>query len=306
MKSDELSQVSRRHSYRRYGTDSDPQAGQSTPSKPLRSSPLATPIEAKPNPLEAVPTTRMSYSPRQETAEGLGIRRPVPQPSTSAPSRPGLYTAERRRGLSTASSKTPIRETSSPSSSLVGDAGTDRMRPRGDKRMTDEQERAAQEVAFERDYVVVEKKQVEVNAFADQMALYPQQSMSPKSGQIVRRATQQGVPTSTTGAIPTQPSRNLQIAQGRTDHYRQSSYDKALAGSPGSTTSAISKAIQDASLRLFGFKYTPPLISRGHSPPPDLQPLPGLPNTVYAPWAHRGREAERGAGRRGHPCSAMH
>ena len=40
--------------------------------------------------------------------------------------------------------------------------------------MQDERERAAQDVAFERDYVLVEKRAVEVNAFADEMAANPQ------------------------------------------------------------------------------------------------------------------------------------
>ena len=294
VRSDEPLSTPRRHSFRRYGTDQETTAGQSVPTKPLRSSPLATPTEAKPNPLEAVPTSRMSYSPRQETTEGLGIRRPVPQASTSAPARPILQTAERRRGLSTTSAKTPIRENASPSSSLVGETGAGRARPRNERHMTDEQERAAQEVAFERDYVVVEKKQVEVNAFADQMALYPQQqlSLSPRSGQIVRRATQHGAPSSTASASP--PSRALQIAQGRGDHYRSSSYDKSVAGSPGSTTSAISKAIQDASLRLFGFKYTPPLIGRGHSPPQIYSPFPAYP-TPSAPVGLIGDGKQSGA-----------
>ncbi|KAH8895127.1 Serine/threonine-protein kinase ATG1 [Thozetella sp. PMI_491] len=281
IKTDEPLPPSRRHSFRRYGPDQDAsQASQPGSAKPLRSSPLATPIEAKPNPLEQPATTgRMSYSPRQETAEGLGIRRPVPQSSTSAPTRPMMYT-ERRRGLSNASTRTPIRENPSPASSQHADGG--RYRRPGERRAADEQERAAQDVAFERDYVVVEKRQVEVNAFADQMALYPQQATSPKSGAIVRRATQQGAPTSTTGAVPSPPSRNLQIAPGRADHYRQGSYDRTIAGSPSSTTSAISKAIQDASLRLFGFRYTPPLLGRGHSPPQMYSAFPAYP-TPSAP-----------------------
>ena len=67
----------------------------------------------------------------------------------------------------------------------------------------------------------------------------------------------------------------MQIAQGRQrpDHQRQTSYDK-LSGSPLSTTSAISKAIQGASLRLFG--YTPPLL-KGQSPPQLYSPFPAYP-----------------------------
>jgi serine/threonine-protein kinase ULK/ATG1 len=153
--------------------------------------------------------------------------------------------------------------------------------------LAEAQEKAAQDVAFERDYVVVEKKHVEVNAFADEMAAYPsmgdqRQSLSPKSGQMVRRATQQGNPASTTGAVPTPQSRAIQVAQSRPDHHRQGSYDKTLSASPGSATSVISKAIQDASLRLFGFKYTPQLLGKGTSPPQLYSPFPAYP-TPAAP-----------------------
>jgi serine/threonine-protein kinase ULK/ATG1 len=145
-----------------------------------------------------------------------------------------------------------------------------------------EEERAAQDIAFERDYVLVDKKHLEVNALADQISMYPQQPPSPKGRQIIRRQTQQGTPTSTTGAVPSPPSRNMQIAQGRNEHFRQGSYDKTLSSSPGSATSVISKAIQDASLRLFGFKYAPHILGKGHSPPQMYNPFPAYP-TPAAP-----------------------
>ncbi|KXX79014.1 Serine/threonine-protein kinase ATG1 [Madurella mycetomatis] len=251
---DEVSAPSRKPSLRRSPVE---QEGVPLSPKPRRSSPLATPIEPKPNPLEQVPASRehMSYSPRQETGEGLGIRRPAVQPSTSAPTRPISY-VDRSRRYSNASLRANIREPQSPSKPLT------------------EEEKAAQEVAFERDYIFIDKTAVEVNALADQISMYPQQSQPPKSGQIVRRATQQGNPTSTTGAVPSHPSRNH---QNRNDHYRQGSYDKTLSSSPGSTKSVISKAIQDASLRLFGFKYSPHLLSKGQSPPQIYSPFPAYP-----------------------------
>jgi serine/threonine-protein kinase ULK/ATG1 len=144
----------------------------------------------------------------------------------------------------------------------------------------DEGEKAAQDIAFERDYVVVEKKHVEVNAFADELAAKGAQGLSSRTGQIVRRATQQGAPTSITGAVPASPSNALQIAQGRPrpEHQRRGSYDRNMAGSPNSTTSVISKAIQDASLRLFGFKYPSHMIGKGTSPPHHLySPFPAYP-----------------------------
>jgi len=131
---------------------------------------------------------------------------------------------------------------------------------------------------FERDYVVVERRHVEVNALADELAANEKlagQVSGPRSAQMVRRSTQQGAPTSTTGAIPTPASRTALVAQGRAGHDRTSSYEKTLSASPSSASSAISKAIQDASLRLFGFKVAP-VRGKGHSPP-TYQPFPAYP-----------------------------
>ncbi|KAK5653103.1 hypothetical protein OQA88_9201 [Cercophora sp. LCS_1] len=256
----------RHEGHRDYGTPPSPRP-------PRRSSPLATPIEAKPNPMEQVQvanTGRLSYSPRQEPGEGLGIRRPTVQPSTSAPVQSSYI--DRRRRYSGVSVKTPIREAQSPTSSTYrGKAG----------KPLSEEDRAAQDVAFERDYVVVDKKHLEVNALADQISMYPQNPQSPKAGQVVRRATQQGHPTSTSGAVPA-PSRGMQITQTRNDQARPGSYEKALSNSPRQTGSVISKAIQDASLRLFGFKYAPHLFAKGQSPPHIYNPFPTYP-TPAAP-----------------------
>ncbi|KAK3333547.1 hypothetical protein B0T19DRAFT_354446 [Cercophora scortea] len=290
-KTDEPIMSSRRHSFRRYNTDQN-----NEPSIPLspqqrRSSPLATPTEAKSNPLEQVPGSRdrTGYSPRQETAEGLGIRRPTVQPSTSAPVRPASY-ADQRRRLSNASLRNPMRDAPSPSSSFLDDSVRNRQRGRTTMPLAEaptmpltEEERAAQDVAFERDYVVVDKKHLEVNALADQIS--QQQPQSPQSRQTARRAAHQG---NSGGPVPSPPSRNLQLTQGRNDHYRQGSYDKTLSSSPGSTTSVISKAIQDASLRLFGFKYAPHLLGKGQSPPQIYSPFPAYP----APTANAGLIAD--------------
>lgn len=156
------------------------------------------------------------------------------------------------------------------------------------KQQEKERERAAQDIAFERDYVVVEKKAVEVNALADELDASPRlnrttlpAAMSPRSGAIIRRPTTQGAPTSTTGA-PTSTSRAVQIASGRRPdvlHHRQNSYERRYGPSPGSTTSAISKALNMASGRLFGVGFSPPvsLIRGGRSPPVGYSPFPTYP-----------------------------
>lgn len=152
-----------------------------------------------------------------------------------------------------------------------------------------DQERAAQDIAFERDYVMVEKRAVEMNAFADMLAASPKiqrgarQNLSPQSGAIARRATASGVSTSTSGA-QNPSSKAVQIASGKTRpdvlHHRQSSFERRYGPSPNSASSAISKALNMASGRLFGVGFSPPLtLGRGgRSPPPTgYNPFPAYP-----------------------------
>ncbi|KAF9777009.1 Serine/threonine-protein kinase [Fusarium sp. DS 682] len=202
-------------------------------------------------------------SPR-EVGEGLGIRRPVAHHSATAPVQQRVQ--DRVNGRS-------------PPTSLLNQAR--RGRALSNPPITEE-EKAAQDVALEREYVVVERRHVEVNALADELAANERFSdpSSQRSGPLTRRYTQQGAPTSTSGAIATPSSRNALVTQGR--HDRRSSYEKALSASPGSASSAISKAIQDASLRLFGFKV-PPLRGTPKGPSPPLyQAFPTYP-TPQAP-----------------------
>lgn len=217
-------------------------------------------------------TTRPSPGSRDLSA-GLGIRQ-HPTPQAVSPNPP--------RRLSDVTSARLRDNPSSPPSSLLNENNLKkRGRVQTSPLPTEEQEKAAQEIAFERDYVVVEKRQVEVNAFADEMAANPRLAnqgnagTSPKSGQMVRRGTQ----TSSTGAGANQQSRAIQIAQGKGHHVQQGSYDKGISGpgtSPISASSAISKAIQDASLRLFGFKMPPARVGKGQSPPL-YSPFPAYP-----------------------------
>ncbi|KAM0284851.1 hypothetical protein ACHAQH_001772 [Verticillium albo-atrum] len=222
---------------------------------------------------------RLSSSPGHDGGQGLGIRRPPPpQPSTSAPARA-------HRPSNASYTRAPVRGTPSPTSSSFDNAHRGKLRPVTERSMT-ESDKAAQDIAFERDYVLVEKKHVEVNAFADEMAANPRLNFSPKSGQqMIRRATQQGTPTSTTGAIRAQSSQAFQIAQGRElpGHERRGSYEKSFSGSPGSATpSFITKAIQDASVRLFGFKVPHHVLGKGQSPPQIYSAFPAYP-TPHGP-----------------------
>ncbi|KAI1331199.1 Serine/threonine-protein kinase ATG1 [Xylariaceae sp. FL0255] len=268
--------------HHRYRTDPEvPQVGSSSPREHApKTSPLIASPELEQDDHQVQGGAQLSYSPHNEIAPGLGIRRPQPIPSTSAPSKASLAEGRRQRGYSNVSINRYSRGEQSPSSPHASD-GITKVKERPSRQSMDEREKTSHDIAFERDYVVVEKKHVEVNAFADELAAKGAQAQatSPRSGQLNRRATQQGDPRSTTGAVPAQPSNILQIAQGkqRPDTYHRGSYDKNLSGSPGSTTSVISKAIQDASLRLFGFKYPSHMLGKGPSPPHMYSPFPAYP-----------------------------
>ncbi|KAI0526497.1 kinase-like domain-containing protein [Xylaria bambusicola] len=265
--------------HHRYRTDTEVVRQDLDQSLPREKPPktIATP-EVENQHQVAQKTAQVSHVAQNNTPSGLGIQRPQPVPSSSAPSKPVLMEDRRNRGYSNASVNKFLRDDKSPSSYDNNDI----VKGKGKYHSTaDEREKVAHDIAFERDYVVVEKKHVEVNAFADELAAKGTQThaITPRSGQVIRRATQQGDPRSTTGAVPAQASNALQIAQGRQrpDTYHRGSYEKNLSGSPSSTTSVISKAIQDASLRLFGFKYPSHMLGKGASPPHMYNPFPTYP-----------------------------
>lgn len=218
-------------------------------------------------------------------------RRPSMVSHATAPERHDLHMQVPRTAVAAVMERQSSRTSASPSSP----ASRERLQQReqASQRKDDaavrearaERERAAQEVAFERDYVVIDKNQVQVNAFADEMAASPrihnasQAQNEAQRGAMVRRATTQGQPNSTTGAQVT-PSRAMQLASGRRPdqaHQRQNSYERRLRD-PTSATSAISKAINMASGRLFSMGFSPPLnIGRGGPSPPTYSPFPAYP-----------------------------
>ena len=207
-------------------------------------------------------------------------RRPSMVPSVTAPARQDLYALRKevtnRRHSRDSSSSKPTTPTDRRS---IAERGSPHYEDAYDREAKEARERAAQDVAFERDYVVVEKRAVEVNAFADELAASPRiHQHDPSRGAMVRRATTQGQPTATTGAQVT-PSRAIQIASGKRPeqlHQRQNSYERRIRN-PTSATSAISKAINMASGRLFGMGFSPPLgIGKGPSPPA-YGPFPTYP-----------------------------
>lgn len=231
--------------------------------RPYKRSPLSTPTTESEMHL-GQPATRVSSSPRQEMGEGLGIRRPQPMPSSSAPSRSGLHEA-RIRAISNANKF---------GRDVTGTSLAEPPRSRmGGKNYLDEQEQAQQDIAFERDYVVVDKNQVAVNALADQLAdngLMNRlaQGRSAPMGQIARRTTMHGAPASKTGAVQAAPSLDMQITRGRP---RSSTLERrpSLGSKPASF---ITKAIHGASNRWLGVKL-PTDFGKGVSPPQLYNPF---------------------------------
>ncbi|RAH57172.1 serine/threonine-protein kinase ATG1 [Aspergillus piperis CBS 112811] len=156
----------------------------------------------------------------------------------------------------------------------------------------DEKEHAAQEVAFERDYVLVEKRAVEMNAFADELAYNPRMQ-GGQGGAVSRRSgAAPGTPPAGGSSPHASPSKAMQIISGRSradsTHVRQNSYDRRYGQSPTSATSAISKALNMASGRLFGMSFSPPLTitKGGRSPPLAYNPFPAYPSAQTSLIVH--------------------
>ena len=203
-------------------------------------------------------------------------RRPSIVTAATAPSGQDLIQGQGQRAA------VPMERNVSRNSNQVA---RERAAQRNEQAVRELRQRAEQDVAFERDYVVVEKQAVVMNAFADELAASPRvhggyRKSAPQQGAMVRRATTQGHPTSTTGT-QAPPSRAMQIATGhqRPDqhHSRKNSYERQYGASPTSTTSAISKALNLANLRLFGIGFSPPTLGKGPSPPQGYGAFPVYP-----------------------------
>lgn len=207
-------------------------------------------------------------------SDGLAGRRPVIHPSSTAPNRYSLNDEAMERKPSAG----PVdmvrgrsQDSPSPGSSLLNEKR--RVPQRNENSKREEREKAAQDVKDERDYVVVAKEYVEVNAFADELAADTRLSGAvpghPSSARpnARRRAQTEGASASsqTTTSPPASPE-GMQITQGKQKLRRKLSYERVY-GSPSSATSAITKAISNASLRLFGISGYAPQLLRGQSPP---------------------------------------
>ncbi|KAF2015980.1 Serine/threonine-protein kinase atg1 [Aaosphaeria arxii CBS 175.79] len=144
--------------------------------------------------------------------------------------------------------------------------------------MRDAADRAAQDAALDDGFVFVEKRRVEIDALADEIAASPHNARdrpSARDGAMQRRKTTQGSPTSTTGA--TAPSRAIQIQQKQgAVHQRTGSYERRRQYRPSfeSATSALSKAMNMVNIR--GLGLSPPNM-KGVSPPQGYAAFPTYP-----------------------------
>ena len=232
-------------------------------------------------------TDEVFHDARERTSQA---RRPSMTSHATAPARQELHGGGTRNTAATLMQRQSSRNSSSSSPLVPKEGGSERERisQRNEDRAVQEareaQEQAANDVAFERDYVVVEKRAVEVNAFADELAASPRihgTSVNQKAlqhGAMVRRETAPGGPPSISGN-QTSPSRGGQLVSTKRPevaHHRTTSYGRHRSGS--STSSAIAKALNLASDRLWSFGLSPPLgTGRGGPSPPLYTALPAYP-----------------------------
>lgn len=211
---------------------------------------------------------------------------PLQTQSRRAPP-PLVSTRTSPREISSAAPTHPRRTESTSGPSKVAKAGsTTSKAAREAKEARELEEQAANDVAFERDYVVVEKRAVEVNAFADELAASPRINGAKKNENpqtaLQRRNTNQNNLSGGSQGTQVSSNRALQLVSGkkRPDHLRQLSFEKRTRIG----TSAISKAINMASGRLLNLGLSPPLgVGRSGPSPPLYAPFPAYPTPASMP-----------------------
>lgn len=282
---------------RRRGSLTDP--GRRTRDRPYSESPDAsqnyfrTPLSQSPR--QAAATEDGGRTARRSLDHGFVEQKPFPDAPKSPKhgQRPPLSshaTAPAKADMMQQEAIKPtrrlsIRDNVPATPSLLRQEAVDNDQP-GPRSKAEKDRQTAQDIAFERDYVVVEKRAVEVNALADELAASPkiQRNVRPQvtsqSGAMIRRATTSGVPLVSGAQVI---AKGVQIASGQgrpeVQHQRQGSFERRYGPSPSSASSAISKALNMASGRLFGVGFSPPLPPGrgGRSPPGGYSPFPAYP-----------------------------
>lgn len=254
--------------------------GTTPPSRPASRTPSNT-VQPMGSPKQATSSRKSSNtSIPAEQPSGVPTRRPTITSHITAPARP---TSDRDPvAAAVATDRRNSRNSPSPGSSVLKEHFDRERIPPTERALRDARERAAQDLAFEREYVMVEKRSVEVNALADELAASPmirgQRPTSPQHAAIVRRSTIQG--SSPTSALAAHASaRAMQMAPNRQRtealHHRTGSYERRYGKIPGSVTSAISNALNAVAMRS-GLGMSPPM-PKGFSPPKGFAGFPVYP-----------------------------
>lgn len=242
----------------------------STPPSRPRSRPLSGDYSNTPSRDER---RRLSNTPLATIEQNPPQRRPTLTNAVTAPVRPATLQQERS---STPSSLGSGRRYSREEYSTGAKDRPSRVQQRTDvDSMRQTAARASQDIALDDGFVFVEKRRVEIDALADEIAASPHNARDRPSLRNHRPKTTQGSPTSTTGA--TAPSRAIQIQQKQgTAHQRTESYERRRPYRPSfeSATSALSKAMNMVNIR--GLGLSPPNI-KGLSPPQGYAAFPVYP-----------------------------
>ena len=249
---------------------------------------------------------RKSSTGSQKSAEGVAVemqRRPSQREQTKLrrPSIAAHQTAPGRQELLTGvgagpssaprMERRPSRASPLKNPPMVREPSTaDPDRLRQDTALRDARERTAQDMAFEKEYVMVEKRAVEINAFADEMDA----NRTMYQGALARRYTTQGRPAPAPGIEPPSPSRAMQVVTGRPQatHQRAGSFERRYAPSPQSATNMLTKALNAANVRLFGALGTSPPFGKGPSPPRGYGAFPTYPTPQGALLLGDGNESK--------------
>ncbi|KAH7077344.1 Serine/threonine-protein kinase atg1 [Paraphoma chrysanthemicola] len=224
-------------------------------------------------------TRRASNTPIEPIEEHVPLREQRRPTLTNAATAPGRPAPSQDQALAIGHRRRYSRDQQAPGpSGLKDQLDRERLPQRAEAGgMREAAERAAQDAALDDGFVFVEKRRVEIDALADEIAASPQTQRDRVINRetMKRRSTTQGTPTSTTGA--TVPSKAIQIQHKPSlTHHRTGSYERRRQYRPSfeSATSALTKAMNMVNIR--GLGLSPPVL-KGLSPPQGYAAFPTYP-----------------------------
>lgn len=235
--------------------------------------------QAAGTPPRPAPTRRASNTPIEPIEEHAPLREQRRPTLTNAATAPGRPMPTQDQALAIGHRRRYSRDQQAPGpSGLKDQLDRERLPQRAEAGgMREAAERAAQDAALDDGFVFVEKRRVEIDALADEIAASPQSQRDRVLNRetMKRRSTTQGTPTSTTGA--TVPSKAIQIQHKPSlTHQRTGSYERRRQYRPSfeSATSALTKAMNMVNIR--GLGLSPPVL-KGLSPPQGYAAFPTYP-----------------------------